>query len=111
MNDIDNAAVIQRLFKTILARREAAADTSYTAALFEKGVEGIAEKVGEEALETIKAALGEGPERLVSESADLLYHLFVLWADRGITPADVWAELERREGISGIAEKESRGKN
>ncbi len=110
MNDV-NAAVIQRLFDTILGRRGAAADTSYTAALFEKGVAGIAEKVGEEALETIDAALGEGPERLVSESADLLYHLFVLWAERGIAPADVWAELERREGTSGIAEKQSRGKN
>ncbi len=110
MNDI-NAAVIQRLFDTIIARRGAARDTSYTAALFEKGTRAIAEKVSEEALETIDAALGEGPERLVSESADLLYHLFVLWADRGIAPADVWAELERREGTSGIAEKESRGKN
>ncbi len=110
MND-NNAAVIQRLFDTILARRGAARETSYTAALFEKGTRGIAEKISEEARETIEAALGEGPERLVSESADLLYHLFVLWAERGIAPAEVWAELERREGTSGIAEKKSRGKN
>lgn len=110
MNDI-NAAVIQRLFDTILARRGSDADTSYTASLFEKGVAGIAEKVSEEARETVDAALDEGPERLVSESADLLYHLFVLWAERGVAPADVWAELERREGTSGIAEKQSRDKN
>ncbi len=66
--------------------------------------------MGEESIETVIAALAETPERLVSESADLLYHLLVLWADCGVQPAAVWAELERRQGVSGIAEKEARKK-
>jgi len=55
------------------------------------------------------AALTEGPDELAAESADLIYHMLVLWADAGITPDDVWAELAKREGLSGIEEKRARG--
>ena len=99
---------LDRLFATIEARRAAPAGTSYTASLLAKGRNHIAGKVAEESSETIKAALNESAERLVSESADLLYHLLVLWAERGVRPEDVWAELERREGVSGLAEKAAR---
>jgi phosphoribosyl-ATP pyrophosphohydrolase len=69
----------------------------------------MAKKIGEEATEVVIAALNETPQRLAAESADLLYHLLVLWADVGVAPADVWAELARREGMSGINEKNNRG--
>lgn len=100
--------VLERLFATIDGRRGADADSSYTARLFAAGRAKIAAKVGEEAAETVIAGVSESPERLTSESADLVYHLMVLWADAGVTPADVFDELERREGTSGIVEKESR---
>lgn len=108
MNDADKSAVIARLFATIVARQGDDATTSYTAKLFAAGRNKIAAKVAEEAGETVIAGISETGERLASESADLLYHLMVLWADAGITPADVFAELERREGTSGITEKASR---
>lgn len=100
--------IIERLADTVAARQGADPDSSYTAKLFAKGRKKIAQKVGEEAVETVIAALAETPDKVVSESADLLYHLLVLWADQGIKPEQVWAELERREGVSGIAEKNSR---
>jgi phosphoribosyl-ATP pyrophosphohydrolase len=105
----DAAAVLERLFATIDGRRGADPARSYSAKLFAKGTEKIAEKLGEEAVETIVAALSGDRRRLAEESADLLYHLLVLWADRGLAPETVWTELARREGISGIAEKKSRG--
>ena len=94
----------------ILSRKGASPDESYTAKLLSRGTAKIAQKVGEEAVETVLAAVAETPDAVATESADLLYHLLVLWADRGIDPAQVWAELARREGTSGIAEKASRGK-
>lgn len=99
---------IEQLFEMVASRKGADADTSYTAKLYAKGRKKIAQKVGEEGLETALAAVSEGPEGVVSESADLLYHLAVLWADMGIKPVDVWAELERRQGVSGITEKQNR---
>ena len=99
-----DAAILERLFRIIEERRGADPETSHTARLFTKGRAKIARKVGEEAVETVVAALAETPERVAQESADLLYHLLVLWAETGVAPADVWAELERREGLSGIAE-------
>lgn len=71
----------------------------------------IARKVGEEAVETITAALTQEHNHIVAESADLLYHLLVLWAEKGISPEEVWEELTRREGTSGIEEKASRTKS
>lgn len=107
-NERNKAEVLERLFDVIKSRRGADASSSYTASLLAEGTEKIAQKVGEESVETIIAALGETPGRVSSESADLLYHLLVLWADAGIEPSDVWAELAGREGMSGIAEKASR---
>jgi phosphoribosyl-ATP pyrophosphohydrolase len=102
--------VLDQLFQVIEGRKGADPDSSYTAKLFAKGRKKIAQKVGEEGLETAIAAVAETPADIAAESADLLYHLLVLWADAGIDPADVWAELARRQGISGIAEKNSRPK-
>lgn len=106
---MSDANVLERLFSTIESRRGADPETSWTAKLFAQGRPKIAQKVGEEAVEVNIAALTEGPEALAAESADLLYHLLVLWADAGVTPADVWAELAKREGLSGIEEKRARG--
>lgn len=109
-NDQIDARVLERLFAVIESRRGADAASSYTAKLFDRGREAITGKISEEAAEVVEAALGEGPQRLASESADLLYHLLVLWADGGIRPDDVWAELERRQGTSGLEEKAARSK-
>jgi len=100
--------VLDRLFAVIEARREGDAGTSYTARLLADGAPGIARKVGEEALETVIAALEGDSGPVVRESADLIYHLMVLWAATGVAPSDVWAELARREGTSGLTEKDLR---
>ena len=99
---------LDRLFSTIAARKGADPKSSYTAKLFAQGAPKIAQKLGEEAVETVIAALTEERAAVTAESADLLYHLLVLWVERGVTPEDVWAELARREGVSGLAEKASR---
>lgn len=96
---------LDQLFQIIDGRRGADPQQSYTARLFAKGRLKMAKKVGEEATEVVIAALAEDKSRLAAESADLLYHLMVLWAANGVQPADVWAELERREGMSGYALK------
>ena len=106
-----DAGVLDRLFATIESRRGADPAESYTAKLLGEGTVAIAEKVGEEAGETVTAAREETADAVARESADLLYHLLVLWAATGVAPGDVWAELERREGTSGLAEKASRGKD
>jgi len=102
--------VLDRLYEVVKSRRGDDPGKSNTARLFDRGVEKIAQKVGEEAVETVIEAINGKRKAVVSESADLLYHLLVLWAIRDIEINDVWAELARREGISGIAEKASRGK-
>ena len=99
---------LARLEAVIHARRSAAPDGSYTAQLFASGRARIAQKLGEEAVETVIAALGPDPGRIVPEAADLLYHLLVLLADAGLSLGDVSAELTRREGTSGLAEKAGR---
>src|SRR5690349_18705981 len=99
---------LDRLWATIAARKGADPATSYTAKLLAAGTPKAAKKLGEEAAETVVAALAQDEKALVAESADLLYHLLVLWAARGIDPALVWAELARREGTSGLVEKASR---
>ncbi len=100
--------VLDQLYGVIASRKGADPETSYTAKLFAKGPRKIAQKLGEEAVETVIAALAEGPDKVASESADLLYHLLVLWAEAGVAPDQVWAELARRQGISGVDEKKSR---
>ncbi|EZP52523.1 MULTISPECIES: phosphoribosyl-ATP diphosphatase [unclassified Sphingomonas] len=99
---------LDRLDATIRARRDAAdPGRSYVASLFAKGRPKIAQKVGEEATETVIAALA-APETLAAEAADLVFHLLVLLADAGLGLDDVRAELARREGVSGHDEKASR---
>ncbi|MDH3336055.1 MAG: phosphoribosyl-ATP diphosphatase [Rhodospirillaceae bacterium] len=100
--------VVERLFEVIESRRGNDPETSHTAKLFSRGRGKICQKLGEEAVETVVAALDEKPKHVARESADLLYHLLVLWAEVGLTPGQVWAELKAREGISGIEEKRSR---
>jgi phosphoribosyl-ATP pyrophosphohydrolase len=105
----DNSGrILDELFETLAARKGADAEKSYTAKLFARGRGKIAQKLGEEAVETVIAALSETPDRVVLESADLLYHLLVLWADCDIAPYQVWNELESRIGTSGLDEKKSR---
>jgi len=99
---------LERLWQVIEARRGADPQSSYTARLFSRGRAKIAQKLGEEAVEAVIEGVGGSPTRLAAESADLLYHLLVLWAAAGISPADVAAELTRREGTSGIDEKRGR---
>lgn len=99
---------LDRLERTVRARRGAAADGSYTAQLFARGRTRIAQKLGEEAVECVIAAVGPDPAAIVPEAADLLYHLIVLLADADLSLDDVRAELARREGVGGLAEKASR---
>ncbi|MBM6575884.1 MAG: phosphoribosyl-ATP diphosphatase [Sphingomonas sp.] len=97
-----------RLEATIATRRGADAGSSYTASLFARGRGKIAQKLGEEAVETVIAAMGDEPRAIVPEAADLMFHLCVLLADAGLSLDDVRTELTRREGVSGHDEKASR---
>jgi phosphoribosyl-ATP pyrophosphohydrolase len=101
--------VLDKLYDTIAARRTADPAKSYTAKLLGDGVERCAKKFGEEAFETALAAMKADKKAIASESADLLYHLMVLWAATGVEPSEVYAALEAREGRSGLEEKASRG--
>ncbi len=87
---------LNELYKIICARRTADKNISYVAKIFAKGRKKIAQKVGEEAVETVVAALAEGKQELIEESSDLLFHLLILWADCGVTPQEIILELERR---------------
>ncbi len=100
-----DGAVLDRLFSVVESRRDGDPGQSYTARLLSEGRGKICSKLGEEAMETAVAALDETPGNVVRESADLLYHLLVLWAETGVAPAQVWEELASREGVSGIEEK------
>jgi phosphoribosyl-ATP pyrophosphohydrolase len=99
---------LDRLWQVIHSRRSADPQSSYTARLFARGRAKIAQKLGEEAIEAVIEGVGDNSSALVGESADLLYHLLVLWAAAGVSPADVAAELTRREGTSGVEEKRGR---
>ena len=101
---------LSRLETTIHQRRSAAPDTSYVASLNARGVPVIAKKLGEEAVETVIAALSGSREELVGEAADVLFHLLVLLAAKDVALADVLAELDRRDGVGGLVEKAARGK-
>ena len=104
----DLGEALARLWSTIEARRGASAETSYSAKLLAAGPTGVARKLGEESLEAVIEAVKGDRAALTRESADLLYHLLVLWAAAGLTPEAVAAELTRREGVSGIEEKRGR---
>ena len=99
---------LDKLFATIAARKGTDPAQSYTAKLLAAGVEKCAKKFGEEAVETVIAAVQRDKTELAKESADVLYHLAVLWAASGITPQDVYAVLKSREAMSGLDEKASR---
>ncbi|KCV80943.1 phosphoribosyl-ATP pyrophosphatase [Actibacterium atlanticum] len=100
--------ILRELETVIASRKGADADSSWTAKLLAKGPEKCAEKFGEEAIEAIIAAAKDDRENLTYEAADVLYHLLVMLAARDVALDDVLAELARRQGISGIAEKASR---
>ncbi len=101
--------VLFEMLEVIERRKAGDQTTSYTARLYAKGVHKIAQKVGEEAVETTVAAVAESDERLARESADLLYHLLVLWSAKGLSMTAVWAELENRFGAAGIKEFRKKG--
>ena len=106
--DTRSSDTLARLEATIASRRLADPGTSYVAKLNAKGLGKIAQKLGEEATETVIAALTEDHQALVGEAADLVFHLMVLLAAKDVPLADVMAELDRREGVSGLAEKAAR---
>ncbi|GAA3801242.1 phosphoribosyl-ATP diphosphatase [Qipengyuania pelagi] len=99
---------LTRLEDTIAQRRRAAPETSYVASLSARGLPVIARKFGEEAVEAVVAALAEDREELIGEAADVLFHLLVMLAEKDVSLADVMAELDRREGVSGLEEKANR---
>ncbi|MFT8308673.1 phosphoribosyl-ATP diphosphatase [Acetobacter malorum] len=102
--------VLDRLYTVVQSRKGTDPSLSHSARLLSRGTYKIAQKFGEEAVECLIEAVAGRKDLLVGESADVLYHLIVLWVDAGVTPEEVWAELRRREGTSGIAEKASRPK-
>lgn len=106
---IGMSKIIEELYQVLLERKSAETSESYVASLYAKGTPKIAEKVGEEAVEAIIEAVRGDKEALKNESADLLFHLMVLWADQGIVPDDVLGVLQERMGLSGHDEKASRG--
>ena len=101
-------SAMERLAATIAARQGADPESSWTANLLAKGPEKCAEKFGEEAIEAVIEAVKGDKARLTSEAADVLYHLLVMCAARGVTLAEIEAELARREGTSGLTEKAAR---
>jgi phosphoribosyl-ATP pyrophosphohydrolase len=105
-----DATVLDRLHASILDRRSADPTISHSARLLARGPAKVAQKFGEEAVECLIEAVAGNPAALIAESADVLYHLLVMWVASGVSPDQVWAELRRREGISGIMEKSGRTK-
>ncbi|OYV33617.1 MAG: phosphoribosyl-ATP diphosphatase [Acidocella sp. 20-61-6] len=106
--DAPDARVLDRLWSTVVSRKDADPSLSHSARLLSRGTAKIAQKFGEEAVECLIEAVSGQRTALISESADVLYHLLVMWVDAGLSPEHVWAELAKREGISGIAEKAAR---
>lgn len=105
-----NDDILDQIFQVIVDRKTADPAKSYVASLYQKGPRKIAEKVGEEAVETVIAAMGRDSKEVIAESADLVFHLMILLAELGLSLDDIRGELARREGISGIDEKNSRTK-
>ena len=100
--------VLDRLWSVVMSRRGADPTLSHSARLLSRGTAKIAQKFGEEAVECVIEAARGNRSALVAESADVLYHLIVMWVDAGVRADEVWAELQRREGVSGVAEKAMR---
>jgi phosphoribosyl-ATP pyrophosphohydrolase len=105
-----SSAVLDRLWHVVNDRRGADPAVSHSARLLGRGTAKVAQKFGEEAVECLIEAVGRNRAALVAESADVLYHLIVMWVDADVRPEEVWAELQRREGISGVTEKASRAR-
>jgi phosphoribosyl-ATP pyrophosphohydrolase len=103
-----DAAFLLELHEILESRKKADPQTSYAAKLYHAGLDSILKKIGEEATETILAAKSGDKLHLVRETADLWFHSMILLAQQGLSPLDVLAELKRREGISGIDEKQAR---
>jgi phosphoribosyl-ATP pyrophosphohydrolase len=102
------AVVLDRLWSVVMSRREADTTISHSARLLSRGPAKVAQKFGEEAVECLIEAVRGDHDAVIAESADVLYHLVVVWVSTGVAPEEVWAELMRREGVSGIVEKASR---
>lgn len=100
--------LLERLYHVVLERRDGDPDASYIARLLKKGREKVAQKVGEEGVETALAGVQGNHEAIINESADLIFHLLILWVETGVKPEEVLAEIRRREGTSGLVEKQSR---
>ena len=105
------SSVLDRLWSVVMSRRSADPAVSHSARLLLRGAAKVAQKFGEESVECLIEAVAGNRDAVVAESADVLYHLIVLWVACGIEPDQVWDELKRREGISGIAEKAARARN
>ena len=101
--------ILEELSKVLEARKQASPDSSYVARLYDKGLDAILKKIGEEATETVMAAKDGDPGKVIYETADLWFHSMVLLAHLGLGPEDVLEELERRFGLSGLEEKARRG--
>jgi len=103
-----NDSTLSKLAKILEQRKQESAENSYVASLYEKGLDSILKKIGEEATETVMAAKDGNADKIISETADLWFHSLVLLADQGLHPDQVLNELERRFGLSGHTEKAAR---
>ena len=108
INKVDLRHSLDRLYDVIASRKDGTSEDSYTAQLFANAPENPARKLCEEATEVLVEALNHNKVKLTAESADLLYHLLVVWAVADIDPQDVWQGLDRRQATSGLVEKQSR---
>ena len=107
---MQSADILQRLEQMLESRKGALASDSYVASLYAKGIDAILKKIGEEAVEAIIAAKGADRKAVIHETADLMFHVLVMLKVKNIRFDEVWDELARREGLSGLEEKASRGK-
>ena len=107
----ENKEIFESLYKVIKARQGGDLSVSYTANLFNDGKQAICKKFGEESIELIVAALSQKKQDVIYESSDVIFHLFVLWAEMGIELKDIMVELERRSNFSGLEEKQKREKD
>lgn len=108
LQNAPDARVLDQLWGTVITRSEASPNESHSARLLARGTAKVAQKFGEEAVECVIEAVAKNRTALIGESADVLYHLLVLWVDASVRPEEVWGELKRREGMSGLAEKAAR---
>ncbi len=111
MSDMSQQDVLQQLAEVLESRKGASPDSSYVAGLYDKGLDAILKKIGEEATETVMAAKDGDAEKIVYEVADLWFHSMVLLAQQGLGPKQVLDELQRRFGLSGLAEKAQRNES